>query len=121
MSFTRISSFDSIFPASDTIIISECEETATKSADDNYHNTANGESRVINEIADTKESNTNVVVVREEQENNPDGDGQLAAVKDLIIELKDIYNEFLLQIKLVEKDLICPAKYDELESKVKKR
>ncbi|XP_031640152.1 sarcolemmal membrane-associated protein [Contarinia nasturtii] len=105
--------------ASDTMIINNCEEIATKSADDSNHNTENGESKVINEI-ETKESNANdVVVVNEENQNSleTNDDSQVNAVRDLIVELKDMYNEFLLQIKLVQKDLIRSAKYDELESK----
>lgn len=106
---------------SDAIIISNCEETAAKSDDDSNHNTENGESKVINEI-ENKESNANDVAnVNEENQNcleANDEDSQLNAVRDLIAELKDMYNEFLLQIKLVQKDLIRSAKYDELESKV---
>lgn len=106
---------------SDAIIISNCEENAAKSDDDSNHNTENGESKVINEI-ENKESNANDVVnVKEENQNcleTNDEDSQLNAVRDLIVELKDMYNEFLLQIKLVQKDLIRSAKYDELESRV---
>lgn len=114
---------NTFFAASDTIIINNCEEIATKSADDSNHNTENGETKVINEI-ETKESNANdvVMVVNEENQNSlestDDENSQLNAVRDLIGELKEMYNEFLLQIKLVQKDLIRSAKYDELESKV---
>lgn len=106
---------------SDTILISNCEEPAEKSADDNNHNTENGESKVINEI-DSKEDNANDVVNEEENQNNleaGDENSQLSTVRDVIIELKEMYNEFLLQIKLVQKDLVRSAKYDELESKVR--
>lgn len=75
---------------------------------------------MISEI-EIRESNANDVVVDEENQNSLDTideDSQLNAVRDLIIELKDMYNEFLLQIKLVQKDLIRSAKYDELESRV---
>lgn len=76
---------------------------------------------MISEI-DTKESNANdVAAVNEENQNSLDTcdeDSQLNTVRDLIVELKDMYNEFLLQIKLVQKDLIRSAKYEELESKV---
>ncbi|XP_055314376.1 sarcolemmal membrane-associated protein [Sitodiplosis mosellana] len=105
---------------SDAILISNCEESAAKSDDDSNHNTENGECKVISEI-ETKESNANdVVKVNEENQNcleTTDEDSQSNAVRELIVELKNMYNEFLLQIKLVQKDLIRSAKYDELESK----
>lgn len=76
---------------------------------------------MITEI-DSKEDNANDVLVATEDNQNSlaesDDDSQLNAVRDLISELKDMYNEFLLQIKLVQKDLIRSAKYDELEQKV---
>lgn len=107
--------------ASDTILISDCEESAAKSADDNNHNTENGESKVITEI-DSKENNANDVILTEENQNSlatcNEDSSRLSAVRDIISELKEMYNEFLLQIKLVQKDLIRSAKYDELESKV---
>lgn len=59
----------------------------------------------------------------EENQNSLDTseeDSQLSAVRDVIVELKEMYNEFLLQIKLVQKDLIRSSKYDELEAKVLK-
>lgn len=76
---------------------------------------------MITEI-DSKEDNANDVSVAKEDNQNSlaesDDDSQSNAVRDLISELKDMYNEFLLQIKLVQKDLIRSAKYDELEQKV---
>lgn len=77
---------------------------------------------MITEI-DTKEDNANDVTDKEANQNSldtiSDDDSQLNGVRDVISELKEMYNEFLLQIKLVQKDLIRSAKYDELESKVK--
>lgn len=76
---------------------------------------------MITEI-DTKEDNANEVVNDKEANQNSldtsDDDSQLDGVRDVIRELKEMYNEFLLQIKLIQKDLIRSAKYDELESKV---
>lgn len=58
------------------------------------------------------EANQNSLDTSEEK------DVELSAVRDLIVELKEMYNEFLLQVKLVQKDLIRSSKYDELEAKV---
>lgn len=80
---------------------------------------------MITEIDAKKEDNANKMVVDKEANQNSldtnDDDSQMmiAAVRDVINELKEMYNEFLLQIKLVQKDLIRSAKYDELESKVR--
>lgn len=107
------------FLASDTLI-SNCEEPATKSADDSNHNSENGETKVITEF-DSNEDNANEVADKEANQNSldtSDDDSQLSSVRDVIRELKEMYNEFLLQVKLVQKDLIRSAKYDELESKV---
>lgn len=41
-------------------------------------------------------------------------------VRCVIGELKEIYNQFLMQIKLLQNDLARASKYDELESKVSK-
>lgn len=63
------------------------------------------------------------MAANEENQNSLDTseeDSQLSAVRDVIVELKEMYNEFLLQIKLVQKDLIRSSKYDELEAKVLK-
>lgn len=38
--------------------------------------------------------------------------------RTVITELKELYNEFLIHVKLLQKDLVRAAKYDELESKV---
>lgn len=117
-------------------MISNCDEQETKSAaaaaaaaaaadDNSNHNTENGEIKGITEIDATKEDNANDVVVVDKEANQNsldtnDDDNQLmiVAVRDVIQELKEMYNEFLLQVKLVQKDLIRSAKYDELESKV---
>lgn len=76
---------------------------------------------MITEI-DTKEDNAIEVTDKEANQNSldtiSDDDSQLNGVRDVISELKEMYNEFLLQVKLVQKDLIRSAKYDELESKV---
>lgn len=106
----------------DTILITNCEESAAKTADESNHNTENGEDKVANEIG-PKEDNANDVVDKEKENNQKTVDtgdevNQLGAVRDVIVELKDMYNEFLLKIKLVQKDLVRSAKYDELESKV---
>lgn len=49
---------------------------------------------------------------------NDDNDIDVSTVRNIIADLKAMYNEFLTQIKLKQKDLIRAAKYDELESKV---
>lgn len=112
---------------SDAIIINTCDESEVKgdkASDDSNHNTENGESKMIDEI-ETKENNANdvVVVVKEENQNMVENyaendDSNYAVVRNVIGELKGVYNEFLTQMKLVQKDLIRAAKYDELESKV---
>lgn len=79
---------------------------------------------MITEIDTKMEDNANEVVVDMEANQNSldtnDDDSQMmiVAVRDVIHELKEMYNEFLLQIKLVQKDLVRSAKYEELESKV---
>lgn len=127
-----LSLFIHLSSVSDTILINNCDEQVAKSAaaaaaaaadDDSNHNTENGEIKVITEI-DTKEDNANDVVVDKEENqnsldtNDDDNHVMIVAVRDVIHELKEMYNEFLLQIKLVQKDLIRSAKYEELESKV---
>lgn len=44
----------------------------------------------------------------------------LTTLRNIVIQLKEMYIEFLNQIKLIQKDLIRKSKYDELESKVSK-
>lgn len=117
---------------SDAIIISDESESKTDKASDdsNHNNTENGESKVIDEI-ESKENNANgvVVVVKEENQNtvdiyndniddDDDNEKNMKIFRNVIGELKGVYNEFLAQMKLVQKDLIRAAKYDELESKV---
>lgn len=54
-----------------------------------------------------------------EKREGKSGDIDLATFRSVIGELKELYNEFLLQIKLMQKDLSRAAKCDELESKVR--
>lgn len=42
----------------------------------------------------------------------------VTAFRSVIGELKELYNEFLVQIKVMQKDLLRTSKCDELESKV---
>lgn len=93
-----------------------------KSSDDSNHNSENGENKVLDEIQ-SKENNANDVIVNEENKNIVDNysrnEMDIAVLQNVIDELKGVYNEFLAQMKLVQKDLIRAAKYDELESKVR--
>lgn len=93
-----------------------------KSSDDSNHNSENGETKVLDEIQ-SKEYNANDVIDKEEKQNtvvnySRNDEMDLAVLQNVIDELKGVYNEFLAQMKLVQKDLIRAAKYDELESKV---
>lgn len=111
---------------SDAMIISTHGDSTgiktDKSSDDSNHNSENGENKVLDEIQ-SKENNANDVIVKEENQNTVDNfsrndEMDLAVLQNVIDELKGVYNEFLAQMKLVQKDLIRAAKYDELESKV---
>lgn len=103
-------------------MIKNCDEAEHKSNDDSNHNKDNGDCKVID---DTKEANANDVHVIDEQhnENNVanDDDQEAAMIRGIFGELKDVYNDFLLQVRLVQKDLIRASKYDELESKVRRK
>lgn len=59
---------------------------------------------------------------RNKQENDKreeeNAEVDVATFRSVIVELKELYNEFLIQIKLMQKDLSRAAKCDELESKV---
>lgn len=59
---------------------------------------------------------------RNKQENDKREDNNaeidVATFRSVIGELKELYNEFLIQIKLMQKDLSRASKCDELESKV---
>lgn len=59
-----------------------------------------------------QESNQNSLVICNDDDNS------LTAIRAVFSELKELYNEFLLQVRLIQKDLIRASKYDELESKV---
>lgn len=107
------------------IIITHDDSTGIKtdkSSDDSNHKSENGESKALDEIQ-SKENNANDVIVKEENQNSVESyikndEMDLFVLQNVIDELKGVYNEFLAQMKLVQKDLIRAAKYDELESKV---
>lgn len=104
-------------------MINNCDGAEHKSDDDSNHNKDNGDCDSLDE---TKEANANDIRMAESHTennvaNNGDGideDHDAAAIRSIFGELKDLYNEFLLQVRLVQKDLIRASKYDELESKV---
>lgn len=103
--------------------MNNCDEAEHKSGDDSNHNKDNGDCKMVD---DTKEANANDIRMAESHTennviNNGDGideDHDAATVRSIFGELKELYNEFLLQVRLVQKDLIRASKYDELESKV---
>lgn len=103
-------------------MINNCDETEHRSNDDSNHNKDNGDCKVIE---DTQETNANdVLPVEQHAENNVANnvadDEDATMIRGIFVELKGLYNEFLLQVRLVQKDLIRASKYDELESKVNK-
>lgn len=65
---------------------------------------------------ETNDGNRNKQENDKHEENNVDVD--VATFRCVIVELKELYNEFLIQIKLMQRDLSRAAKCDELESKV---
>lgn len=65
---------------------------------------------------ETNDGNRNKQENEQREDKNTEVD--VATFRSVIGELKELYNEFLLQIKLMQKDLLRAAKCDELESKV---
>lgn len=98
-------------------LLESITEAATIKSDESVSTISDGnQNNENNENNDdvSKDGNQN------KQENNDDDDDDVdvTTFRNVIGELKEIYNEFLSQIKLMQKDLTRAAKYDELESKV---
>lgn len=94
-------------------------ETNGETENDENLNSENGQSKVELEN-ESKENNANDAIENDGNQNKQPVyiDDSQSNVRCILAELKEMYNQFLIQIKLVQNDLTRASRYDELESMV---